>query len=81
MAEAEEKNFEALLKRLEEIVEKMDSGCGLRLEEYLRLYEEGIKKSDMLTAMLTEARNRVMKLVVDQDGKQASLEPLDQDEG
>ena len=83
MAETKENNFEALLKRLEEIVEKMDSG-GLSLEEYLRLYEEGIKKADMLTAMLAEAREKVMKLVVDKNGK-PSLEPFegckDKDEG
>lgn len=79
MAEADEKNFEALLKRLEEIVEKMDSG-GLSLEEYLSLYEEGIKKADMLTAMLSEARNKVMKLVTDKNGRPV-LEPFDQEKG
>ncbi|MDP2982825.1 MAG: exodeoxyribonuclease VII small subunit [Candidatus Latescibacter sp.] len=83
MAEAEEKNFEALLKRLEEIVEKMDSG-GLSLEEYLNLYEEGMKKAETLTAMLAEAREKVMKLVVDKNGK-PSIEPFegcnDKDEG
>ena len=79
MPETEKNNFESLLKRLEEIVEKMDSG-GLSLDEYLNLYEEGMKKSDKLTAMLAEAREKVMKLVVDKDGK-SSLEPLDQEEG
>jgi exodeoxyribonuclease VII small subunit len=59
--------FEAVLKRLEEIVEKMESG-GLSLEESMALYEEGIKKSEKLNAMLSEARDRVMKLVTDKDG-------------
>jgi len=61
-------DFEALLRRLEEIVEKMDGG-GLSLEESMKLYEEGIRNSDRLTAMLAEARDRVMKLVTDRNGK------------
>ncbi len=65
--EKEKENFEAVLKRLEEIVEKMDSG-GLSLEESMELYEEGVKKSEKLNAMLSEARDRVMKLVTDKNG-------------
>ena len=62
----EKKSFEAVLKRLEEIVEKMESG-GLNLEESMALYEEGIKKAEMLNSMLSEARGRVMKLVTDKN--------------
>jgi exodeoxyribonuclease VII small subunit len=76
MPKSDKKNFESLLKRLEEIVEKMDSG-GLSLEEYLSLYEEGMKKADTLTAMLSEAREKVMKLVVDKNGK-STLEPFEE---
>ena len=68
----EKKSFEAVLKRLEEIVEKMESG-GLSLEESMALYEEGIKKAEMLNSMLSEARDRVMKLVTDKNGT-ASLD-------
>jgi exodeoxyribonuclease VII small subunit len=64
----ETNDFEALLRRLEEIVGKMDGG-GLSLEESMKLYEEGIRDSDRLTAMLAEARDRVMKLVTDRNGK------------
>jgi exodeoxyribonuclease VII small subunit len=64
----ETNDFEALLRRLEEIVGKMDGG-GLSLEESMKLYEEGIRNSDRLTAMLAEARDRVMKLVTDKNGK------------
>ena len=67
-----EKSFETTLKRLEEIVEKMESG-GLGLEESMKLYEEGIKKIDMLTSMLAETRDKVMKLVTDSEGE-SSLE-------
>ncbi len=63
----EKENFEAVLKRLEEIVGKMESG-GLSLEESMALYEEGVKKSEKLNAMLSEARDRVMKLVTDKNG-------------
>ncbi len=69
------KSFEDVLKRLEEIVEKMESG-GQGLEESMKLYEEGIKKTEMLTAMLSEAREKVMKLVTDNEGK-SSFEPFE----
>jgi exodeoxyribonuclease VII small subunit len=46
----------------------MDSG-GLSLEESMKLYEEGIRNSDKLTSMLAEARDRVLKLVTDKNGK------------
>jgi exodeoxyribonuclease VII small subunit len=71
-------DFESLLRRLEEIVEKMDGG-GLGLEESMKLYEEGVRNSDRLTAMLAEARERVMKLVADRNGK-PSLDLFDQGE-
>jgi len=66
----EKESFEALLKRLEEIVGKMESG-GLGLEESMSLYEEGIKKAEKLNEMLAEARDRVMKLVTDKNGNPA----------
>jgi exodeoxyribonuclease VII small subunit len=77
MAKSDREDFETLLRRLEEIVGKMDAG-GLSLEECMKLYEEGIGKSDRLTAMLGEARDRVMKLVADKNGN-VSLEPFDQE--
>ena len=70
-------DFEALLRRLEEIVGKMD-GVGLSLEESMKLYEEGIRNSDRLTAMLAEARDRVTKLVTDRNGK-VTLDLFDQE--
>ncbi len=68
-------DFETLLKRLEEIVEKMDGG-GLGLEDSMKLYEEGMKNAERLAAMLADARDRVMKLVGEKDGS-AVLEPFD----
>lgn len=77
MAKTDNSDFETLLKRLEEIVLKMDSG-GLSLEESMKLYEEGIRNADKLTAMLSDARGRVMKLVADKNGNPA-LDIFDQE--
>lgn len=71
-------SFETLLKRLEEIVEKMESG-GLSLDESMKLYEEGIKKAGTLTAQLANARNKVMKLVEGINGEM-TLEEFDEGE-
>lgn len=75
MAKPNTEDFEALLARLEEIVEKLDGG-GLGLEACMKLYEEGVAKSDRLTTMLAEARDRVMKLVTDKNGN-SSLDIFD----
>ena len=74
----DKKSFEEVLGRLEEIVTKMESG-GLNLDEAMALYEEGVKKSDTLTEMLGDARDRVMKLVADSEGN-PSLEPFEESE-
>ncbi|MFC1692453.1 exodeoxyribonuclease VII small subunit [Candidatus Latescibacterota bacterium] len=77
MAEKKER-FEDILKRLEEIVERMESG-GLGLEESMAFYEEGIKKAELLATMLNEARNKVMKLVSDENGNPSEV-PFEEDE-
>jgi exodeoxyribonuclease VII small subunit len=61
---SEKISFEDILKRLEDIVEKMETG-GISLEESMKLYEEGMQKITLLTSMLSEAREKVMKLVSD----------------
>ena len=59
---AEEKiEFEKSLKRLEEIVEKVE-GETLPLEESLKLYEEGKKLIALLEKTLKEAERRVEEL-------------------
>lgn len=67
--------FEELLKRLETIVDEMENGS-LELEKSIALYEEGVKNIEKLNGMLNVAREKVMKLVIDKNGK-ASLEPFD----
>ena len=71
----EKESFETILKRLEEIVEKMERG-GLSLEESMFLYEEGIKKAELLNTLLSEARGKVMKLTTDKNGN-STLTPFE----
>jgi exodeoxyribonuclease VII small subunit len=61
-ASAGKENFEEALKRLEEIVQKLEGG-ELSLEESLKLFEEGIEISRTCTKKLSEAEKKVEKLV------------------
>lgn len=72
---AEEK-FETAMKRLEEIVSKMEAG-DLPLEESLRLFEEGIKLSRSLNKTLEEAERKVEILLSDETCK---TEPFEEQE-
>ena len=61
--------FEAKLKRLEEIVKNMESG-DVALETSLKLFEEGIKLSRECQTQLTDAEQKIQKLMkVEADGK------------
>lgn len=55
-------DFEKKLKRLEEIVHKMEKG-ELALEESLTLFEEGVKLSRECHSRLGEAEAKVKQLV------------------
>jgi exodeoxyribonuclease VII small subunit len=55
-------DFEKNLKRLEEIVSKLEDG-ELQLEQSLKLFEEGIGISRACNQKLTEAENRVKLLL------------------
>jgi exodeoxyribonuclease VII small subunit len=55
-------DFEKNLKRLEEIVSKLEGG-ELPLEQSLKLFEEGITISRACNQKLTEAENRVKLLL------------------
>jgi exodeoxyribonuclease VII small subunit len=62
-------DFEKKLNRLEEIVEKMETG-ELALEESLKLFEEGIKLSRDCNTQLSEAEQKVKLLLgVDAEGQ------------
>ena len=59
--------FEELVKRLEQIVERMERG-DIDLDESIKLYEEGLDKSTKLTEMLTATRGRIQQLIKQENG-------------
>lgn len=60
-------SFEHALKRLEQIVERLETG-ELTLEESLTLFEEGIRLSKVCTSRLDEAERRLTLLTRGEDG-------------
>jgi len=64
---AETVTFEAALKQLEEIVQRLERG-ELPLEESLKLYEEGIRLSRLCHAKLEEAEGKIELLMKDAKG-------------
>jgi exodeoxyribonuclease VII small subunit len=59
--------FEDALKKLEELVKKMESG-DLALEDSLKAFEEGIRLIRFCTGKLDEAERRVEILLKDDQG-------------
>jgi exodeoxyribonuclease VII small subunit len=71
----EKPGFEELIKRLEKIVGRLESG-ELPLEDSLTLFEEGINIFKLCTKRLEEAQARVQRLVKDLKGE-FHLTPLE----
>lgn len=66
--QASEASFEAQLKRLGEVVEKLEDG-ELGLEESLALFEEGVRLSRGAQQRLDAAEKRVEELIrIDENG-------------
>jgi exodeoxyribonuclease VII small subunit len=65
------KTFEDALSQLESIVARLENG-DLRLEESLKLFEEGIRLSRFCNQKLNEAQTKVEVLV---KGNGGELEP------
>jgi exodeoxyribonuclease VII small subunit len=59
--------FEEALRRLETIVERLESG-DLALEESLRLFEEGVVLTRLCAGRLDEAQRRIEALTKTEDG-------------
>ncbi len=57
-----EKSFEELFTRLEEIVQEMESE-DLQLEKSLKLFEEGVKLSELLKSQLSGAEQKITELM------------------
>lgn len=73
-----QQKFETAMKRLEEIVARMEGG-ELSLDESLKLFEEGIKLSRALNKRLEEAERTVEALVRDSSGPLRTV-PFDEGE-
>lgn len=71
--------FEEALKKLEELVKKMESG-DFALEDSLKAFEEGIRLIRFCTGKLDEAERRVEILLKDDQGDIAPA-PFPRDEG
>jgi len=69
--------FEIALKRIEEIVEKLEKETDL--EESLKLYEEGMKLIKLCEKMINNAKAKVEIITKTETG--FILEPFDEGEG
>ena len=68
-------SFEKDLKRLEEIVARME-GQDVGLDESMKLFEEGIKLSRLCSQKLDKAEKKVKILTSDDNGN-ITAEPFD----
>ncbi|MDD2850422.1 MAG: exodeoxyribonuclease VII small subunit [Desulfuromonadaceae bacterium] len=59
--------FEASLKKLEEIVVRLETGT-LSLEDSLKAFEEGVKHASFCSSRLDDAERRVEILLKQKDG-------------
>jgi len=66
-ARKKQESFEEALKRLEEIVHRLESG-DLTLEESLELFEEGVRLTRVCSQRLDEAQKRIDLLTRDEQG-------------
>ena len=76
-----EQKFEEAMKRLEDIVQSLESG-DLALEDSIKTFEEGMKLVGFCSAKLEEAEQKVTLLVKESEGKyrQVPFETEEQDE-
>lgn len=71
-----ELSFEAALKRLEEIVRKLESGEA-SLDEAIQLYSEGDRLRQQCETRLQAAQSRIEKIQFGRDGAPSGTVPLD----
>ena len=71
-------SFEAALKRLEEIVRKLESGEA-SLDESIELYGEGDRLKQQCEARLQAAQARIEKIQFGRDGQPSGTIPFDGD--
>lgn len=71
-------SFEAALKRLEEIVRRLESGEA-SLDEAIELYGEGDRLRQQCEARLQAAQARIEKIQLGRDGTPSGAVPFDAD--
>ncbi|MEO9600014.1 exodeoxyribonuclease VII small subunit [Parasphingorhabdus sp.] len=71
-------NFEDALKRLEDIVRKLESG-DVPLDQSITLYSEGEKLRGLCQQRLEAAQAKIEKITLDRDGKPQATAPFDAD--
>jgi exodeoxyribonuclease VII small subunit len=59
--------FETALKKLEEVVRRLEGG-DISLEESLKAFEEGVRQAAFCTKKLNEAEKKVELLLKQKDG-------------
>ena len=64
MSKEKDNNFEANLKKLEEIVDKLESG-DIGLEESVKLYEEGMKIKKICDKKLKDIEMQINKIKIE----------------
>lgn len=79
MNEQSEHTFESALQRLEQILEKMNSGA-VALEESLKLYEEADHLITSCSKKLNDAEKKIEILIKNRSGE-ATLQPFSPNNG
>ena len=75
-AELSDLSFEDALKKLEEIVERLEAG-NVPLEESIEIYTKGDALRKHCESLLKSAEAKVEKIVVGKNGEAEGTEPLD----
>ena len=74
-----ELSFEQALEKLEKIVNQLESGQ-TKLEDAVKVYEEGIQLKKLCEKKLSDAQMKVEKLVLNKQSQPTTIEPLDTSE-
>jgi len=69
-------SFEAALKELEQIVDRLEKG-NVDLEESIEIYARGTALRSHCSALLKTAEERIEKITFDAEGRPSGTEPLD----
>ena len=71
-------NFEDALKRLEDIVRKLESG-DVPLDQSIDLYSQGEKLRNLCQKRLEDAQAKIEKITLDRDGQPEGTTAFDAD--